>query len=61
MRRFNKLTGNIILVFHIILIKEKVTLLSTEKHEPWLRIPLRSVSLEEELAGKVMFTWLKII
>ena len=27
-----------------------------EKHEPWLRIPLRSLSLEEETAEEYMFT-----
>ena len=51
MRRFNKLTGNIILVFHIF--KEKISLLSTEKHEQYMaQNPLRSVSFNEEEAAE---------
>ena len=44
----------VILAFHIF--KGKITLLSAEKHEPWLRILLRSVSLQEEAAEEDMFT-----
>lgn len=47
--------SSLILPFHIF--KGKITLLSAEKHEPWLRILLRSVSLEEEEAAEeCMFT-----
>ena len=43
----------VILAFHIF--KGKITLLSAEKHEPWLRILLRSVSLQEEAAEEDIF------
>ena len=43
-------------IFAFPIFKGKITLLSPEKHEPWLRILLRSVSLEEEAAEECMFT-----
>ena len=40
---FNKLTGNIILTIHFTFLRGKITLLSTEKHKPCLKISLSSV------------------